>query len=66
MATVTAHRELTVTPLPPTITLPISVEKGVFFRPKSTKRGHFSNLGTSVVYALVGSVCVCVGGGGLI
>ena len=33
----------------------ISVEKGVFFRPKSAKRGCFSNLGTSVVYALVGS-----------
>ena len=34
----------------------ISVGKGVFFfRPKSAKRGCFSNLGTSVVYALVGS-----------
>ena len=43
-------------------------EKGVgFFRPKSAKRGCFSNLGTSMVYALVRvcvCVCVCVGGGG--
>ena len=34
---------------------PISLEKGVFFRPKSAKRRCFSNLGTSMVYALVGS-----------
>ena len=33
----------------------ILVEKGVFGRPKSAKRGCVSNLGTSVVYALVGS-----------
>ena len=33
----------------------ILLEKGVFFRPKSAKRGCFSNLGTSVVNVLVGS-----------
>ena len=31
------------------------LKKGCFFRPKSAKRGYFFNLGTSVVYALVGS-----------
>ena len=32
----------------------ISVEKGCFSPPESAKRGYFSNLGTSVVYVLVG------------
>ena len=31
------------------------LKQGCFFRPKSAKRGCFSNLGTSMVYALVGS-----------
>ena len=30
------------------------LKKGCLFRPKSAKGGYFSNLGTSMVYALVG------------
>ena len=40
------------------------LKKMCFFRPKSAKRGCFSNLGTSVVYALVGTGGGGGGGGG--
>ena len=42
------------------------LKSGDFFRPKSAKRGCFSNLGTSVVYALVRSRGGGGGGGGAV